>query len=262
MLVLKNVSTEAHDHTALHDISLVIHPGELVCIVGKSRSGKSMLLSVLAGLQQPSGGSIEVDGIALKSIPPMALRLLRRKVGIVPQSGQLIAHLTVQENVALPLEVTGAPDAIIMRRIPELLRRLHLLSRKDSLPASLTIFEKVQVALARAIALPPMILLADEPLSDLDRSDAAEIAMILREIHLEGPTVIVTTRDPTLPSLLGCRAIHLANGTITSDSGSPSPSSVPPPVMLQKSARMHGAEALSSGEGVKRRKVHITAINS
>src|SRR3989339_500413 len=116
MITLKSVSKSFSGRKVLSDISLQINPGEFVCIIGRSGAGKSTLVHLIAGAEEVSSGTIAVDGVKLHAIPPMAMRLLRRRVGIVFQDGKLLSHLTVRENIAFPLEVCCASDQEIRKR--------------------------------------------------------------------------------------------------------------------------------------------------
>ena len=110
--------------------------GEFVCIIGPSGAGKTTLVSLLIGAEQPTHGSVEIDGVDLKAVPPTAMQLFRRRIGVVFQDYKLLKNRTVAENVAFPLEVCAIPDAVIRRRVPELLKRMEIESRANAFPRS------------------------------------------------------------------------------------------------------------------------------
>ncbi|MFA7682362.1 MAG: ATP-binding cassette domain-containing protein [Candidatus Peribacteraceae bacterium] len=218
MIVLKNVSKAFGSKKVLTQVSFQVNPKEFVCITGPSGAGKSTLIHLLAGAEQASSGSIEVDGVDLRAIPPMALRLFRRRVGIVFQDYKLLPHFTVRENVAFPLEVCGEADAAIARRVDELLKEMHLKKIANALPEEISGGEQARTAIARAIVHKPMVLLADEPTGNLDPDQSEQVLKIFRSIHRAGTTVVLATHDTALVDILHTRVIRLEDGKITRDS--------------------------------------------
>ncbi|MEK7218513.1 MAG: ATP-binding cassette domain-containing protein, partial [Patescibacteria group bacterium] len=196
----------------LADVSLTIEPGEFVCIVGASGAGKTTLLSLLIGAENPSGGTVEVDGVDLRIIPQTAMRLYRRRVGMVFQDRKLLPHRTVAENAAFPLEAGEASDKLIRKRVPAVLGYLGLAGKGRAFPRELSAGEQARVALARAIIHKPAILLADEPLVDLDPAQAKLVLKVLRDLHAMGSTVILATHNAELAEALGARTITLKDG--------------------------------------------------
>jgi cell division transport system ATP-binding protein len=192
-------------------------------------------------------------------VPPPALQLFRRKVGVVFQDYKLLANRTVAENVAFPLEVCGATDSHVAARVPELLKRMRIDSHAGSLPSELSGGEKARVAIARAIAHKPLILLADEPTGNLDPEQAAIVLELFREIHRDGTTVVLATHDVSLVDTLQARVIHLDTGKVTRDSiggyserkSAATLPDLPLPVVLEE----------ETGEK-KGRKIKITSIHS
>ena len=202
--------------TILDDIHLSIPRGEMVAILGPSGSGKSTLLALMAGLDQPTSGSIELDGEAIEKLGEDQLALLRRrKLGFVFQSFQLLAHQTARENVLLPLELAGiaAPE----ERAEALLREVGLGDRGHHYPSQLSGGEQQRVALARAFATRPAILLADEPTGNLDSSNGKRVLDLLQGLRREaGTTIVLVTHDPEVAALAD-RAVHLRDGRIEKD---------------------------------------------
>ncbi len=197
----------------LRGISLDVGAGEAVGIVGPSGSGKTSLLMVLAGLERASSGSVTLDGRELAGMAEDALaRLRRRTVGIVFQAFHLIASMTAVENVAVPLELAGEPDAA--GRAADSLRAVGLAHRLTHLPGQLSGGEQQRVALARAFAPRPRLLLADEPTGNLDRATGAAVMDLLFGLQeAAGTTLLLITHDTALAARCG-RTIHIADGRI------------------------------------------------
>ena len=202
--------------TILDGVSLDVRPGEFVAVTGPSGSGKSTLLGLIAGLDRPTAGSIRVDGVELASLDEDALARLRlAKIGYVFQSFHLIPTLTALENVAVPLDLTGVPDAA--RRASALLEEVGLKMRGGHYPAELSGGEQQRVALARAVANDPGLLLADEPTGNLDSATGAQIIDLLVGLHRRlGTTVILVTHDPALAAHAG-RVVELRDGRVVAN---------------------------------------------
>ena len=217
MIELKNITKKYGARTVLSNISLRIHPGECVCIVGPSGSGKSVLLDLLLCRQQPTSGLVETDGIDLHRLPPSLLTRYRRHIGTVFQGDSLSLDQTVAENIALPLELRDVSDSSIEKNVTELLRRTNLLKRASDLPHSLSRGERALVHLARALAASPLVLLADEPLGALDTRQAGIAVRLLKEAHAKGTTVVLFTRDGSIAASLNARIVTLKKGTVIRD---------------------------------------------
>jgi putative ABC transport system ATP-binding protein len=200
----------------LKNIGLRIGRGEAVGLVGPSGSGKSTLLMVMAGLERPDTGSVEVAGTDLGKLDEDGLARFRgRHVGIVFQSFHLIPTMTAIENVAVPLELAGASDAY--ERAERELSEVGLADRLSHYPAQLSGGEQQRVALARALAPNPAILVADEPTGNLDESTGKQIIELLFAGHEErGTTLILVTHDPALAARCD-RVLRLRSGRLDSD---------------------------------------------
>jgi putative ABC transport system ATP-binding protein len=198
----------------LRGIDLDVAAGEAVAIVGPSGSGKTSLLMVLAGLERATAGSVMLDGRELVGLNEDALAGVRRRmVGIVFQSFHLIPTMTALENVAVPLELAGAPDA--MARAAESLRAVGLGHRLTHLPGQLSGGEQQRVALARAFAPAPRLLLADEPTGNLDGATGAVVMDLLFDLCARvGTTLLLITHDPALAARCP-RQVHIADGMAT-----------------------------------------------
>jgi putative ABC transport system ATP-binding protein len=184
--------------TILDGITLDVATGELLAITGPSGSGKSTLLGLVAGLDRPSSGSIVVGGIDITRLDEDALARFRREtLGYVFQSYHLIPTLTAVENVAVPLEITGAPNALARARA--LLDDVGLGDRAYHYPVQLSGGEQQRAALARAVALDPGLLLADEPTGNLDSATGTRIIELLLELRRRrGATLVLVTHDDAL----------------------------------------------------------------
>ena len=202
--------------TILDGVTLDVPSGQFVAVTGPSGSGKSTLLGLVAGLDRPTAGTIRVDGTELGALDEDALARLRlAKIGYVFQSFHLIPTLTATENVAIPLELAGAPDAPARARA--LLEEVGLKLRGGHYPAELSGGEQQRVALARAVANQPGLLLADEPTGNLDSATGAQIIDLLLSLHRRlGITLILVTHDPALAAHAG-RVVELRDGRVVAD---------------------------------------------
>jgi putative ABC transport system ATP-binding protein len=202
----------------LKGVSLSVAPGETVSLLGPSGSGKSTLLMTLAGLERPDSGSVRIDGRDLGALSEDALARFRgEKIGVVFQSFQLIPTMTALENVAVPLELSGNPDAFAIAEAE--LEAVGLSRRLFHYPAQLSGGEQQRVALARALAPDPLILAADEPTGNLDsETGASVIDLIFAQQQRRGATLVLVTHDPGLAARCG-RRVRLRSGHIESDGG-------------------------------------------
>lgn len=198
----------------LKGIDLEIRKGEAVVIVGPSGSGKSTLLGLIAGLDSPTSGRIELEGTDITSMTEDELALLRaRKLGFVFQSYNLIPTLTAEENVLLPLELLGN-GASARPRARALLDAVGLRDRRSHYPVQLSGGEQQRVALARAFVGRPPILLADEPTGNLDSANGRMVLDLLLQLNRnEGSTLVVVTHDPALIESVD-RKIFMRDGRI------------------------------------------------
>ena len=185
-----------HALTVLDDVALDIAPHEFVAITGPSGSGKSTLLGLMAGLDRPSRGSVEIDGTVITSLGEDALSTFRgRNIGFVFQSFQLIPTLTALENVRVPAEILG--DRQLAARAPVLLERMGLSDRAHHYPSQLSGGEMQRVALARASVTRPAVLFADEPTGNLDSAAGERVLELLLEAQAES-TLVLVTHNPEL----------------------------------------------------------------
>ncbi|RMG91514.1 MAG: ABC transporter ATP-binding protein [Zetaproteobacteria bacterium] len=200
----------------LKDVGFTLAAGEFLAIVGESGSGKSTMLQTIGTLEPADGGSVELDGESLFELSPTRQAWVRnRKIGFVYQAHHLIPELDALENVMLPLLVRGDDRQLARRRAEELLGRLHLGHRTGHVPARLSGGEAQRVAVARALAVKPCLVLADEPTGNLDESTAEEVFALFREAcGKEGAAVVMVTHSTRLAHRCD-RMLRLQHGKLT-----------------------------------------------
>jgi putative ABC transport system ATP-binding protein len=215
--VTKTVRSGSEDLTILNDVSMGIPAGQFVAITGASGSGKSTLLGLMAGLDAPTSGSIVVDGDDVTQMKEDSLARIRsEKIGFIFQSFHLIPSLTALENILIPMEILGLPDA--RSRGTRLLEQVDLVNRGHHYPSELSGGEQQRVAIARAFANRPKILLADEPTGNLDSRNGQHIFDLMKRLHQDARvTLILVTHDSALADQAE-RQIVLADGRVLTDS--------------------------------------------
>lgn len=215
--VEKRIDSGSHEVEILRGIDFDAPRGQFLAIRGPSGSGKSTLLGLLAGLDAPTKGSIRIDGEEITTLSEDELAGLRaRKIGFVFQSYQLVPTLTAEENVLLPVELSGDGETGL-ERARDLLKRVGLNDRFDHYPIQLSGGEQQRVALARAFISSPPLILADEPTGNLDSANGARILEIIEELNRrEGATLVLVTHDDALAERAD-RIITLRDGLIVAD---------------------------------------------
>ena len=190
-IAVANVNKRFGDFVALDDVSIEIPSGELLALLGPSGGGKSTLLRIIAGLERADSGTVHIDGVDATDLRPQ-----RRDVGFVFQHYAAFKHLSVRRNVAFGLEIRKLPKAEIIRRVDELLDLVHLRQFGDRLPSQLSGGQRQRMALARALAVEPKVLLLDEPFGALDAMARKELRDWLRRLHDEvHVTTVFVTHD-------------------------------------------------------------------
>lgn len=205
------------DIVALQDIFLTIEKGEFVYLVGPTGSGKTTLLRLVTRELVPSKGRVTVGDVNIRKIASHNLAYLRRNIGVVFQDFRLLPHLTVYENIAFVQEVIGVPCQDVQKRTNDVLDRLGLWRRRSLLPEQISGGEQQRVAIGRAIANSPSILLADEPTGNLDIDTADEIMQLLLSINASGTTLIVATHNQYVVDAYRQRVIELRKGRLIRD---------------------------------------------
>jgi len=216
--LVKTIRHEAHTVEIVRDISFEIPDRQFAAIMGPSGSGKSTLLGLLAGLDWPTSGSIEIDGVDITKLAEDEMALLRgRKLGFVFQAYHLVPTLTAIENVMLPMEMLGDERNGASSRAEYLLESVGLHDRSSHYPTQLSGGEQQRVALARAFMMKPSILFADEPTGNLDSKNGQHVLELLWKLNKdEGTTLILVTHDDALAAQANRRLI-LNDGRIVRD---------------------------------------------
>jgi putative ABC transport system ATP-binding protein len=201
---------------ALDRVDLTVGAGEAVAVMGPSGSGKSTLLNVVAGLDRPTGGRVDVAGVRVDKLSEAGLARFRRAhIGIIFQFFHLLDEMSVRDNVILPARLGGVRPTLARKRADELLERLGIGEKADAYPARLSGGQRQRVAIARALVNSPELLLADEPTGAVDQAAAEEVRELLRELNEDGLTLLLVTHDPTLASAAGRRLVTMRDGRAT-----------------------------------------------
>jgi cell division transport system ATP-binding protein len=202
---------------ALDRVSADIERGEFVFLIGPSGSGKSTFLRLLLKEDDPTKGTITVNGQTLNTMSKWKVPKLRRTMGCVFQDFRLLRNRTVEQNVAFALEVINKPQRTIKRVVPEVLEMVGLEGKANRLPGELSGGEQQRVAIARAFVNRPLVLLADEPTGNLDPETSEGIMLLLERINRTGTTVIMATHDYHIVDSMRRRVIELNGGVLTRD---------------------------------------------
>ncbi|MEK6667916.1 ABC transporter ATP-binding protein [uncultured Aquabacterium sp.] len=205
----------------LENLNLTVQPAEFVALMGPSGSGKSTLLNLIAGIDQPTSGTIEIGGVDIATLNERELADWRAaNVGFIFQFYNLMPVLTAFENVELPLLLTGLSRRERRAHVEAALEMVKLSDRMDHFPNELSGGQQQRVAIARALVTDPTLIVADEPTGDLDRATGEEVLRLMDELHRDlGKTIVMVTHDPKAAARAG-RLIHLEKGELVDDVGS------------------------------------------
>jgi len=217
MIKFDQVTKSYNNVTALKDITLEIHKGEFLSLVGQSGAGKSTLMSLIIGEERPDSGRILIDDIDVSRIRSTDIPYLRRKIGVVFQDIKLLPRRTAYENVAFALEVSGENHAHIKKEVPRILELVGLEEKARAFPNQMSGGEKQRVAIARALSHNPVLLLADEPTGNLDSINAWDIIQLLMKINKAGTTVILATHAKDLVNSIKKRVVTIEKGEVVYD---------------------------------------------
>ena len=218
MIRFENVYKEyPGGNEALHDVDLHIKRGEFVFVLGPSGAGKSTFLKLILREESPTRGHVWVDGVDLADLKEKQIPYLRRKIGVVFQDFRLIPTMTVYDNVAFALRVTDVSEDRIRERVPIVLKLVGLTHRADASPRTLRGGEQQRVAVGRALAHSPDLLIADEPTGNVDPAMSLEMMKLLVAANNVGTTVVVVTHEQDMARRMGKRIILLEEGRVVTD---------------------------------------------
>ena len=218
MIEFRNVSVKYPNGVhALRGVDLKVEQGEFLFVVGSTGTGKSTLLKLIYREEVPTEGSVTVEGQNVNRLRGGRIPRLRRGIGVVFQDFRLLPDKTAWENVAFALYVIGASKKLLRARVAEVLDLVGLLGRSDAYPHQLSGGEQQRIAIARALANKPKVILADEPTGNLDPDTSWEIIQLLDQVNGGGTTMIVASHDQHIVDRLRRRVIRLDNGALVSD---------------------------------------------
>lgn len=218
-IVFDNVDKSFGIIHALKDISFKVDQGDFVFIVGHSGAGKSTILKLILNQLKPTSGQILIDGVDLSTGSKEQINQIRRKIGVIFQDYQLIFDKSVEENIALILDIVSYPKEKVQERIDEVINQVGLENRRFLFPSQLSGGELQRAALARSLAIEPEVILADEPTGNLDPENSWNLVKLLKDINQKNKTsIIMTTHNYEIVEALGKRKIEIVNGEIKKDS--------------------------------------------
>ena len=215
MIVVKGLKKDFDGFSVLNGIDLTVNKGDVVCIVGPSGCGKSTFLRCLTRLEEPTGGTVELDGT---EVTEKDIDTIRARMGMVFQHFNLFPHLTVKKNITLaPLRLGRMSQQAADARAMELLQRIGLADKADTYPNMLSGGQKQRIAIVRALAMDPEVLLFDEPTSALDPEMVGEVLELMKELARDGMTMVVVTHEMGFAREVANRVIFIDEGVIKVD---------------------------------------------
>lgn len=208
---------------AVTDIDFSVEPGEFLLMVGPSGAGKSTILKLILNQIQPTSGEVIIDDHHLAKLEKQKVDKIRQQIGVIFQDYQLIPDKTVEENIALALDINNFSPTLISEKIENVIRQVNLNNRRHLFPSQLSGGELQRASLARALAVDPQIILADEPTGNLDVENSWNLIKLLKDINEKlGATIIMTTHNLDIIKSLDKRIITLNSGEMISDTKIPS----------------------------------------
>ena len=214
MIDVRNLEKSFGDHKVLDGINEHIYPGEKVVVIGPSGSGKSTFLRCLNLLEEPTAGTITVDGVDITD-PKTDIDKIRQRMGMVFQQFNLFPHLTIKENIKLaPVTLKLMSDSEADQKAMELLERVGLPDKADAYPKQLSGGQQQRIAIARALAMNPEVMLFDEPTSALDPEMVGEVLQLMKELADDGLTMVVVTHEMGFAREVGTRVLFMDGGNI------------------------------------------------
>lgn len=214
MIDVRNLEKSFGDHKVLDGINEHIYPGENVVVIGPSGSGKSTFLRCLNLLEEPTAGTITVDGVDITD-PKTDIDKIRQRMGMVFQQFNLFPHLTIKENIKLaPVTLKLMSDSEADQKAMELLERVGLPDKADAYPKQLSGGQQQRIAIARALAMNPEVMLFDEPTSALDPEMVGEVLQLMKELADDGMTMVVVTHEMGFAREVGTRVLFMDGGNI------------------------------------------------
>ena len=214
MIDVRNLEKSFGDHKVLDGINEHIYPGEKVVVIGPSSSGKSTFLRCLNLLEEPTAGTITVDGVDITD-PKTDIDKIRQRMGMVFQQFNLFPHLTIKENIKLaPVTLKLMSDSEADQKAMELLERVGLPDKADAYPKQLSGGQQQRIAISRALAMNPEVMLFDEPTSALDPEMVGEVLQLMKELADDGMTMVVVTHEMGFAREVGTRVLFMDGGNI------------------------------------------------
>lgn len=211
----KDVSKSFGIINALKNVSVSINPGDFIFLVGPSGAGKSSLIKMILQELRPSSGDILFNDLPHHKLSQKQIEVNRRKIGVIFQDYQLIFDKNIEENISLALDIVGFPKEQVSSRIDEVITKVGLGSRRFLFPSQLSGGEMQRAALARALAVNPEVILADEPTGNLDAENAWNLVNLLLEINSQGTTVLMTTHNLDIVGSMDKTIFSINNGQLT-----------------------------------------------
>lgn len=278
MISLKNVTVMRRGKPVLNGVSLQIKPKECLCIVSDEQESLASFFRVLATLEKPAAGTVDVDNVDVSVLPEQVLQLFRSRVGLVFHPPVSVSHLTVGQNISLPLHLRGVPASVITKATDDLLKRCGLASKVSLFPKDLSPEEIQMMCIARCVITAPLVIVAYDPFLGLSEKNAAAAASLFQNLCKKGSTLIFLSATTACATTMGAPAIVLKNGTLELSAPviqRPSPAAMEESSVYTPSAPKRAMEEetmvpiiqkpmppRTPGTIKEARKIHITSIGS